>query len=192
MTKEEKGKFRQYERLLLSYADFKHAGSVSSYIIRKGLHDASCQEPHFLLEALNCSMIISYCRPFSGNDKRTSKNIPDLPGNFVNVLNSEERDIHQVVMNDRNRVLAHSDSEALDVLPVVWKINDDNEMITPVKNWGLSPLTREATIIFSSAAKKLFQEVLRRREVLEPELKKYLKVVDTDGMSKIMGGEVPS
>jgi len=192
MTREEEGRFRQYERLLLSYADFKHAKLVSSYVLGQKLHDSAPGESSVLLEALNCSMIISYARPFSGNDQNGKRKIPDLPSNFTKILNSEEREIHQIVLNDRNKVLAHSDSEALNVLPVVWKVNENIETIVPVKNWGLAPLTKEATIIFSSAAEKMFQEALRRRDLLEPYLKKFFKVVDTEGMAKVMGGEEPS
>src|SRR5690348_9953680 len=75
LTKEFEGKMRQYKRVLLSYADFKHAKLSSSYVLDAELHKHYPETSYVLLEALNCSMILAYCRPFSGN----TASVPDLP-----------------------------------------------------------------------------------------------------------------
>ena len=169
------GKMRQFKRILLSYADFKHAKLAASVILSDHLHDKYPQESYVLLEALNCSMIMAYCRPFSGNDP----SIPDLPARLLQSLNDSEREIHDAVLYDRNKLLAHSDADALAIEPVIWNIAD-HAMVLPLARWGLAPLTEEATIIFHSAAEKLFIATMEERRRLEPEMIPYLRIADPE------------
>lgn len=170
---------RQFKRVLLSYADFKHAKLASSYVLTERLHQKYPEESYVILEALNCSMIVAYCRPFSGNDSGANDRVPDLPGRLLRVLNRTERIIHDVAMQDRNRVLAHSDSHALQIEPVLWHVAG-LAMVLPIKNWGLAPLTEEATAIFHSAAGKLLMATMEERRRMEPELIPYLRVADPE------------
>ncbi len=179
LTPELKGKMRQYKRILLSYADFKHAKLASSYILDSQLHENYPEGSYIILEALNCSMIVAYCRPFSGNASRATDSVPDLSSRLLRVLSPDEREIHNVVMQDRNKALAHSDDEALQVEPVIWQVAG-RDMVLPLKNWGLAPLTKEATFIFRSAAEKLFIATMEERQRLEPELMPYLRVANPE------------
>jgi hypothetical protein len=169
------GKMRQYKRILISYADFKHAKLASSYIIREKLHEKYPEESYVLLEALNCSMIMAYCRPFSGN----SKVAPDLPRRLLKVLNDKEIEIHNTVLNDRNKVLAHSDADQLNIDPVKWKVGG-KELVVPIFNWGLAPLIEEATLTFNTAATKLYEATMKERMRIEPELVDYLREADPE------------
>jgi hypothetical protein len=173
------GKMRQYKRVLLSYADFKHAKLASSYILTESLHQKYPERGYVVLDALNCSMIVAYCRPFSGNDSGVTNSAPDLPGRLLRVLTDAERAIHEVVMRDRNTVLAHSDSEALNLEPVVWHVAG-RALVLPIKNWGLAPLNEAATALFNSAAKKLLLATVEERQRLEPELVPYLRIADPE------------
>jgi len=174
---------RQYKRILLSYADFKHAKRASSYILDSQLHQKCAEEGYLILEAMNCSMIVAYCRPFSGNQSNAAGGIPDLPNRLLRVLDPAERAIHDVVMHDRNKVLAHSDDEVLQVEPVIWQITG-RDMVMPIKNWGLAPLTKDATILFRSAAEKLFIATIEERQRAEPELAPYFRVADLENPFK--------
>ncbi len=80
LSPEIKGKLRQFYRTLLSYQDFKQAHYVASYIIDQKLHESKDRR---LLEALNCAMIVSYCRPFSGSDRGIETKIPKIPESFL-------------------------------------------------------------------------------------------------------------
>lgn len=173
------GKMRQYKRILLSYADFKHAKLASSYILNAQLHEKYPEESYIILEALNCSMIVAYCRPFSGNSSRAAGGVPDVPNRLLRVLSPSEKEIHEVVMQDRNKVLAHSDNEALQVEPVIWQVAG-RDMVLPIVNWGLAPLTKEVTIVFHAAAEKLFIATMEERQRLEPELMPYLRVANPE------------
>ena len=175
LTPEIDGKMRQFKRILLSYADFKHAKLASSVILTDQLHDKYPQESYVILEALNCSMIVAYCRPFSGNNSQ----VPDLPNRLLKCLNSSEQEIHHVVMQDRNKVLAHSDADALQIEPVIWHVAG-RAMVLPLKNWGLAPLTKDATAVFHSAAEKLFTAIWEERQRLEPQLIPYMRLADPE------------
>ena len=172
LTAEIQGLLRQFERLLLSYGDFKHAKLAATYILSERLHDKYPDESYVTLPALNASMIMAYCRPFSGN----SSGVPDLPGRFLRVLSEAEREVHEMVLFDRNKLLAHSDAEALALEPVRLRVSEGREVLVPVKNWGMAPLTAEATEVFLSAATKLFEATLFERRELESRLMPYFRV----------------
>jgi hypothetical protein len=183
LSLEVRGKLRQFYRLLLSYADFKQAHYVASYIIDEKLHDS---EDRQLLEALNCAMIVSYCRPFTGSERGIETKIPPLPSSFLKEITEAEREIHQVVLKDRNTVLAHTDSNAADLKPEVWKIKD-KKILVPWQNDRLAPLNQEATNIFLSLVDRLQDKIRRERMKLEPELIDYLYEIPIE---KILGDEI--
>ena len=175
------GLIRQYKRILLSYADFKHAILAARYILEKRLHAKYPQQSYIILEALSCSMIMAYTRPFSGNDNNSNPKIPDLSERFLSVLDEDEREMHEVALHDRNKLLAHSDSDALDVEPVVFRVMEI-DTVAPIKNWGLAPLTEEATRSLKSAAEKLQKAIFEERMRLEPQLLPYFRVAGPEDL----------
>lgn len=176
-TLEIDGKIRQLKRLILSAGDFKHARLVAEYIREDKLHDKPQGETHLLLAALNCSMVIAYCRPFSGNEGGRGAKVPDLPERILRNLNDEERSIHEVVLNDRHKVLAHSDPDGRDLELVVVEIGA-RPYLMPLTRWGMAPLTKEAVAILQSAALKLQMAVVYERRRFEPELLPYFRKAD--------------
>ncbi len=180
LNKEVRWKLRQFYRLILSYGDFKQAHYISSYILLNKLHDS---EDRRLLEALNCAMIISYCRPFSGNDRSFDSKIPDLPSSLLKNLTDDEKEIHEIALADRNTLLAHSDSCAHDLQPEVWTIKD-TKILMPVKNDTRAPLTKEATEVFQSLSGKMRDVVFNERMQLEPELIDYFQHVSIEEFLK--------
>ena len=167
LTTESEGKLRQLYRLLMSLSDFKQASLIASYILANKLHDREDHEwGRILHEALNCAMIIAYCRPFSGSDP---KKIPALSDGFLRILDEHEKEIHKIVMHDRNGVLAHSDSSAWDLQPEVWNIKG-HKLLVPWCNDTSAPLTRGATKTLYRICRKLMQELIKKRINLETEL----------------------
>ena len=74
ITPESEGKLHQLYRLLMSLSDFKQASLIALYILENKLHGREDHEwGRTLHEALNCAMIIAYCRPFSGSDPKKRK-----------------------------------------------------------------------------------------------------------------------
>lgn len=166
MSPEMKGKLRKFYRLLMSRGDFKQTYFIASYILDERLHDLQDRR---LLEALNCAMIVAYCRPFSGSDRNSERRVPILPASFLKGLSEEEKEIHEVVMSDRNTVLAHSDSSAFDFQPEMLEVGGKT-VLMPWSNDIRTPLTREATERLQALAKKLMQKALEDRMMLEKEV----------------------
>ncbi len=167
ITPESEAKLRQLYRLLMSLSDFKQGSLIASYILENKLHGREDHEwGRILHEALNCAMIIAYCRPFSGSDPNK---IPPLPDGFLRILDEHEKEIHKIVMHDRNGVLAHSDSSAWDLQPEVWNIKG-HKVLVPWCNDTSAPLTRGATETFYRICRKLMREVIKKRINLEKEL----------------------
>ena len=173
LSPEIRGKLRKFYRLLLTYGDFKQAHYISSYILDEKLHDS---EDRRLLEALNCAMIVAYCRPFSGNDRNADTKIPALSESFLKDLTADEKEIHEVVLQDRNTVLAHSDSVAHDLQPKVLLIKD-RKILMPDKCDTRAPLTKEATETFHSLVSRLRDKLRVERMRREPELIDYFEQI---------------
>ncbi|MBI4401020.1 MAG: hypothetical protein HY581_05260 [Nitrospirae bacterium] len=178
LPRELAGKLRQFNRVLMSYVDFQQAGGIAGYIISENLHDRYPRD-RFLLQGLNCAMIVAYCRPFSGNDRGADVKIPDLPPKILQALTPEEREIHAVIMEDRNTVLAHSDSRAWEPRPQIHRVRG-RDILVPMFNYAHAPLTRAVTEQFATMCHKLREACFEERLRLEPELKPYLPVVEVD------------
>lgn len=175
------GRVRQFIRLLISYNDFKHAAQIASYILDEKLHEA--EGSRVVLEALNCAMIVAYCRPFSGSDRKTRPKVPDLPARFLGVLNETQLKVHHVAMTDRNTVLAHSDSAAWDLRPVVLALKE-HRVLVPWSTDTRAPLTRDATQTLRTAATKLMEAVFQERGELESTLTEYFETVDVEDFAR--------
>lgn len=172
------GKLRQFNRVLMSYVDFQQAAGIAGYIMAENLHDRYPRD-RFLLQGLNCAMIVAYCRPFSGNDRGAAVKIPDLPPRILQALTAEEHEIHATVMKDRDTVLAHSDSRAWEPRPQIHRVRG-RDILIPMFSYAHAPLTREVTEKFSAMCDKLREACFEERRRLEPELKRYLPVVEYD------------
>lgn len=122
------GKLRQFNRVLMSYVDFQQAAGIAHHILTTDLHEKYPRD-RFVLQGLNCGMIVAYCRPFSGNDQGAVVKIPDLPPRILGALTPEEREIHAVVVEDRNTALAHSDSRAWEPRPTIQRVRGRDILI---------------------------------------------------------------
>ncbi|SFZ79503.1 hypothetical protein [Chitinimonas taiwanensis] len=180
VSPEDKHKLRQFYRVLLSYADFKHAHQVAHHIIDTKLHERYQGDTTVLLQALNCSMVLAYCRPFSGNAGKRGESIPDLPARYLRVLSEREREIHEVVLFDRNKYLAHTDADASAIDPVRLQIDSSREVLIPLLEDRLAPLDEEATRHLLSASLKLLHKLAAERQASEPALMKYFRVAGPD------------
>ena len=162
---EVRGKLKNFYRLIMSHGDFKQAHYIATRI-DENFHNGDDRRP---LEALNCAMIISYCRPFSGNDKKIQGKVPDLPESFLKGLSKPEKELHHIVMTDRNTVLAHTDSSAFNLRPQVWIVGE-KKFLLPLSNDTKAPLTRSLTEEFWLLTKKLRDKSFKQRMKLEQEL----------------------
>jgi len=162
-------KFAQFNRVLMSYIDFQQAHAIASIILDEHLHETYPRENRIKLEALNAAMVVAYCRPFSGN-----KGVPDLPSRFVRNLTPDEKEIHDALMDDRNTVIAHSDSEAWNMRPHYQEINGKHTLV-PLHHGVHRPFLKEPTIRIQQLSEKQMETCFEERERFEKELKPYIQ-----------------
>lgn len=176
-AREQEAKRRLLQRLLISYNDFKQAAWIASYILDQKLQDKVDRlrgkrryRTKLLWEALNCAMVVSYCRPFSGNERRSATRVPDLPGRFLRALDAEEKAVHAVAMEDRNTMLAHSDSAAWDLQPFFLENPSGRKLLVPLHNDTRAPLVLDAVSRLRTICVKLMELIMVERKQLEKEL----------------------
>jgi hypothetical protein len=92
------------------------ARKVVNRLLERALDDLD----HYAYET---ALVVIYCRPFSGNESKTSDKIGDLPSKSRKAFDDLERKVHRRVLKDyRNRIFAHSDSDAHGVTIGIHKI----------------------------------------------------------------------
>jgi hypothetical protein len=182
-------RLRLFERLLMSHYDFHHAYRIASYILDHRLQDKVGRlsgkrryRIKLLWEALNSAMIIAYCRPFSGNDRRTLRKIPDLPARFFKGLTSEETEIHEAAIEDRNTLLAHSDSDAWNMRIFFQEVAPGRRLLVPVSHDVRAPLIHDAVYTLRGICGKVMDQISAERRDMERELAHFLPVVTTEEM----------
>lgn len=171
---------KQYYSLLTAFSDFRQAQRIATRILEGGLH-LQAPENRVLWEALNCAMIVAYCRPFVSGKRRRSTYGSPLPGHFLKDLSQKERSLHGIVLEERNRLLAHSDVEARGYAPEVWTI-DDEQIVTPWSRDVRAPLIDDAVRMLCAMCQKIMDKVMQERLRVEPEVRKYFPKVDVRAM----------
>lgn len=183
------GKLRQFVRVLMSYVDSQQAAGIAHHIVASDLNQRYPQD-RFVLQGLNCGMVVAYCRPFSGNDQEVETKIPSLSPRLLRVLSPEERELHSTLMEERNTILAHSDSRAWEPQPYYIRIGSRDTLI-PSFVYVHSPFLREVVQEIEGMATKLMDACFAERERLELELKPYLPVVTDDEDELRRGAPLP-
>lgn len=165
---------------MISYNDFKHMVDIA-YLYLNGNFDVNREEwgegdyyeKRVTGEAMNSAMVISYMRPFSGNDKSATEKIPDLPGRYLRLLNDNGTHVHEKAIKARNNRVAHSDSEVWKMVPHILALDEDGRMVAPVHNDTLRPFSREEIQTLMSNCEIFMKEIIDERKKLETQLDKF-------------------
>ena len=188
--KEIDGKMKLFYRLIISYQDFDQCYNFADLVLKEKLHyrninlrGKSKYRIRILTEALNCAMIQAYCRPFSGNDKRVEGKITDLPNRFLRIYNKDEKQLHNILLEKRNKLLSHSDSDAWNLRPHYR--NDAPGVLIPLTSATRIPLVREEVIKLKAMTIKQMKEVSKKRISLEKELSDFFITVVYDDEANV-------
>lgn len=168
MYRKNDGLLRQFKRIAISFADFKEAYDIVSHIKSNRLY-ADFDGNFLVLSALINSMVLAYCKPFSGNDSRNQVKVSDLPNSTLNVLSSDELSLHKFLFQLRNQLIAHSDSQAIDMKFAVHTCGE-LQMLQPVRNRSSRCLSIEQLDLFESMSLKLLSHVATLRKDMEPKI----------------------
>jgi hypothetical protein len=176
------GKSKQLQRLLISYNDFKHASEVGHYFLEGDYYvdrvewdEGDYYERRIIGEAMNCAMIVSYSRPFSGNDKTALFKIPDLPGRYVRQLDKNGRETHRSILKDRNFIMAHSDSRAWDLNLQFIEVAKGKKILLFDHEDTRAPMSKENIETLISNCNLFMDSIIEARQSLEEELYKFFK-----------------
>ena len=106
---------RLYRRLWISRRDLTEAQDILDTILALNLPLPRRDPPSPLLNALTIGIVISYSRPFI--DSRGCSVVAErkLPGILLRTLSPKQRGIHDSIIQVRNKEIAHSDAEILEL-----------------------------------------------------------------------------
>ncbi len=166
LNNESYGKLRLFNRILISYNDFQQAHAIASLLIDGKLYENYPHENRQLVIALNMAAIIAYARPFLDSKGELAHN--RLPGKVVKILSAEEREVHDVALNDRNTMMAHSDADANLSIPLVTEIGNRSVVIPKNASPYATPLLPKSMKILRDMSLKLEEHCFKLRQEMEP------------------------
>lgn len=159
--------FRLFNRLLLSYNDFKQAHEIATMLLEND-HYEKYPENRSLVHALNLAVIVAYSRPFKVS--RGQLALKTLPGDVLSGFDEEQMKIHQQVLSDRDTMMAHSDADANNVIPQVLDLGHRKMLLPTNASPYETPLLPEAMKKLSAMAYELQERVFEMRMEIEPRI----------------------
>ena len=105
---------RLYRRLWLSRIDLQEARDIGSELLVRKIPLPRSKPISGLLLALNTALVVSYVRPFVSS-RGTSVAEKALPGSLLRSFTSEERMFHESLIQLRNKEVAHTDADYLEL-----------------------------------------------------------------------------
>lgn len=112
----------QQHRLMMSSLDFRHALSAATFLLEDvDWEIGRCtQEDRRRFKCYETSMVVSYGRPFShARGMAASFSWKQLGRDFA--MSVEEKILHEMLIDARNRIYAHSDSDRSDITASIWR-----------------------------------------------------------------------
>lgn len=172
------GKLRLFNRILISYNDFKQTHEIASLLIEGNLYANYPKENRQLVIALNMAAIVAYARPFLDSGGELAYN--RLPEKILGKLNSKEKEVHEQVLRDRNTMMAHSDADANESFPLVVETANGPIMIPKNASAYETVLTSVAMNTLCDMSLKLRECCFDMRRQMEPEMLKVLPKAQID------------
>ena len=168
LSGEQLGRVRVLNRLLISYNDFKQTHEISGLLLEGDLYEKYPRENRHLTIALNMAAVVAYSRPFVKNRGELAHN--RLPSGVLRILTEREREIHDIVLEDRHRMMAHSDADANGSIPLVMETGNSKILVPKNANAYETLLLPEAMSVLHAMAYKLQERCFELREEMLPEL----------------------
>ena len=111
---EQESKLRLYRRLWLTRIDLEETRETIDELIRRKLPFPRSKKPSPLLQSLTTALVVNYARPFV-TSRGQSIAEKAVPGSCLRALTADERKSHEALIEIRNRQVAHSDADILDI-----------------------------------------------------------------------------
>jgi hypothetical protein len=161
LSAEQEARLRLYRRLWIAGDDLDEARSIIEEVFKSKLRRPRSKKPSPLLIALTTALVVAYARPFVNS--RGPSNIADrtVPGKLLQTLTSKERQLHDAILDMRNREVAHSDAEFLELTIELFPSGDG--VISRVSR---DPLSRLGLHMLHRMINKLTDEIELRCDEL--------------------------
>lgn len=159
---------RLYRRLWLAQVDLEEAKATLDEILRARIPIPRRERVPPLLLSLTVALVVAYSRPwvYSRGQSMAER---ALPGTILRVLTSRQRGIHNYLVDLRNREIAHSD---VDVMDLHLRIYPDGH--SALLKSAREPFLRKELRDIRKIIEKLEKEIERRCEDLRQLLPNYV------------------
>ncbi len=114
LTEAQEAQARLYRRFCITRIDFQETRDTLDELLRLRLPLPRRSLPSPLLQALTTALIVSYARPFVPS-RGLSIAEKAVPGSLLRRLTADERKSHDLMIDLRNREVAHSDADRLEI-----------------------------------------------------------------------------
>lgn len=161
-------KFKLFNRILISYNDFKQSHETASVLLSGDYYENFPEKDYQLVIALNMATMVSYARPFLDSKGELAHN--RLPGKALRILNAEEKEVHDIVIKGRNTIMAHSDADANLSIPLVMDLGHRNIIVPKNASAYAAPLRLETMQVLCDMSHKLQEYCFELRMEMEPDM----------------------
>lgn len=158
---------RFFNRLLLSYNDFRQAHEVASVLV-EGDYYEKYPENRTIVHALNLAAIVAYARPFKNS--RGELALRKLPDEILNGFSEEQLELHSQIIADRDTMMAHSDADANGAMPHSLDLGHRKILLPVNASPYATPLLSEAMSNLAEMAFDLQEKVFSMRQEMEPSI----------------------
>lgn len=106
---------RLYRRLYIARIDLEEARATVDDLLARRIAIPRSKPPSALLLAMNTALVVAYARPFVQSRGQSETAEKTVPGILLRGLTAREREIHDALIVMRNKEIAHSDADVLDM-----------------------------------------------------------------------------
>ena len=142
---------RLYRRLYLARIDIDEARATLEELLSRRIPLPRSKPPSPLLMALTTALVVCYARPFANSRGQSEVAEKSVPGALLRTYSSKEREFHEALLNIRNKEVAHSDADILDIAVQLYEDGD-------------GAIFRNARAPFPRAALQALQRMLNKLE----------------------------
>lgn len=155
---------KQYRRYELAWYDLYHADNIARQIVEQELYDDARVKRSTKRLALHTALVVTYARPFT-----EAEGFVGLPSGVLDALDSDEQELHQALIDLRNKVYAHTDSEFFSIKMETTPENDLRATTSSPRLFHFG-MPKDVLRDLTRAIQKLKKEVRQRQEDLENKL----------------------
>lgn len=106
---------RLYRRLYLARIDLDEARAAAEELLVRRIQLPRRKPPVPLLMSLTTALVVSYARPFVASRRNSLIAETTVPGVLLRTLSRDQRQRHDALIDLRNKQVAHSDAEVLEM-----------------------------------------------------------------------------